>query len=260
MLTIDIPTIVFEILNFLVLAALLYVLLFRPILRGVSARAESRKQAEEDIARQLMEAQALRTELEERLAAVDDQIAAVVAEAQDRMEETRRSTLQSARHEAERILKEAASEARQLQQKAVGDQMDELLSAVRVVSAQLIHQTAPPETHDALVTELNERIWNLGSKEMGQVETIRRSFDKRSPTVVAETARDLEPRQVQELMRTLSALIDHEVELDVRTDPDLIFGLRVRVGDTVINNSVAAKLDKIMADAAASLEETLNHA
>ena len=260
MLTIDIPTIVFEILNFLALTALLYLLLFRPILRGVTARAEARQQAEEDIARQLAEAQALRAQLEERLTAVDHQIGVMVAEAQDRMEETRRSTLESARHEAERILKEAASEARQLQQKAVGDQMDQLLSGIRDVSAELIRQTAPAETHDALVVELNERIWNLGSKEMGQVETIRRSFDKRSPTVVAETARDLEPRQVQELMRTLSALIDHEVELDMRTDPDLIFGLRVRVGDTVINNSVAAKLDKIMEDAGASLQKKLHHA
>ncbi|MBN2555453.1 MAG: F0F1 ATP synthase subunit delta [Anaerolineales bacterium] len=259
MLTIDIPTIVFEILNFLALTALLYYLLFRPILRGVNARAEARQQAEEDIARQLTEAQALRAHLEERLAAVDHQISVMVAEAQDHMEETRRSTLESARHEAERILKEAASEARQLQQKAVGDQMDQLLSGIRDVSAELIRQTSPAETHDALVTELNERIWNLGSKEMVQVETIRRSFDKRFPTVVAETALDLKPRQVQELMRTLSALIDHEVELDVRTDPDLIFGLRVRVGDTVINNSVAAKLDKIMEDAGALLQEKLNH-
>jgi len=46
----------------------------------------------------------------------------------------------------------------------------------------------------------------------------------------------------------------------VRTDPDLIFGLRVRVGDTVINNSVAAKLDKIMEDAGASLQKKLHHA
>lgn len=261
MLTIDIPTIIFEIINFLVLAALLYVLLFRPILRGINDRAEERRQTEERIAASLHETEAMRAELEARLADVDKQIAAIVSEAQDRMDESRRNTLQSARLEAERILKEAASEARQLQQKTISDSMDDLLATMREVNTEVIRQTAAPDTHNHLVQELNDRIWQLGSKEMDQVDAIRRSLGERAePTVVAETAKKLEPKQVQELRRTLSALVDREVELDINVNPDLILGLRVRVGDTLINNSIADKLDKILRDASASLQEALNHA
>jgi len=61
-------------------------------------------------------------------------------------------------------------------------------------------------------------------------------------------------------MRTLSALVDREVELDIKTNPELIMGLRVRVGDTLINNTIADKLDTILRDAASSLQEALNHA
>jgi len=260
MLNIDIPTIVFEIINFLVLAALLYVLLFKPILRGINTRAEQQRKSKEDIAARLAEAETLRAQLEARLADVDQQIADIVGEAQDRMDEARRGTIQSARHEAERILKEAASEAKQLQQKAVTDSMEELLIALREISGQVLQQTAAPDTHDRLVHELNDRIWKLGSKEMDQVEAIRRSIGDRSPIIVAETARELEPKQVQELMRTLSALVDREVELDIKTNPELIMGLRVRVGDTLINNTIADKLDTILRDAASSLQEALNHA
>jgi len=196
MLNIDIPTIVFEIINFLVLAALLYVLLFKPILRGINTRAEQQRKSKEDIAARLAEAETLRAQLEARLADVDQQIADIVGEAQDRMDEARRGTIQSARHEAERILKEAASEAKQLQQKAVTDSMEELLIALREISGQVLQQTAAPDTHDRLVHELNDRIWKLGSKEMDQVEAIRRSIGDRSPIIVAETARELEPKQV----------------------------------------------------------------
>jgi F0F1-type ATP synthase delta subunit len=60
-------------------------------------------------------------------------------------------------------------------------------------------------------------------------------------------------------MQTLNALVDDEVELDIEKDPELICGLSVRVGDVVINNSIAAKLDSILDSASDSLWEKLNH-
>jgi F0F1-type ATP synthase delta subunit len=95
---------------------------------------------------------------------------------------------------------------------------------------------------------------------MDQVQAIRRSLDKRSPTVFAESARPLDEGQVQELQETLSALIDKEVDLEIKTDPDLIGGLRVRVGDTLINNTLAAKMNEILNQASASIREKMEHA
>ena len=201
-----------------------------------------------------------RSELETRLAHVDDQIAEIIRDAQERMEEIRQTTINNARQEAERILKAANSEAGQLQEKAVSDHMDEILEAIREVSQQVIRQTTPKEVHNQLVKELNERIWQLGSGEMDQVQAIRRSLDQRSPTVFADTAREMSESQVQELRATLSALIDKEVDLEINIDKDLISGLQVRVGDTLINNSLSSKLDKILDDADSSIRERMENA
>ena len=260
MLNFDIPTIIFEIINFLVLTALLYYLLFRPIQRRVNQRAEEKSRQKEEITRQLEEAESMREELETRLAHVDDQIAEIIRDAQERMEEIRQTTINNARQEAERILKAANSEAGQLQEKAVSDHMDEILEAIREVSQQVIRQTTPKEVHNQLVKELNERIWQLGSGEMDQVQAIRRSLDQRSPTVFADTAREMSESQVQELRATLSALIDKEVDLEINIDKDLISGLQVRVGDTLINNSLSSKLDKILDDADSSIRERMENA
>lgn len=260
MLNFDIPTIIFEIINFLVLTGLLYLLLFKPIKRRVNQRAEERLQQEKEIAQKLEQAESLRQELDQRLDNIEAQISQIIGDAQERMEEIRASTIENTRLEAERILKAAASEGGQLQEKAVSDHMDEILEAIRVISQQVLHQTSPPEVHDHLVKGLNERIWQLGSGEMDQVQTIRRSLDERSPTVFADTAREMSESQVQELRDTLSALVDKEVELEINIDKDLISGLRVRVGDTLINNSLASKLDEILDDAEFSIRERMENA
>ncbi len=259
MLNLNIPTIIFEVINFLVLTGLLYMLLFRPIQRQVNRRAEERQSQQEEIARKLAQAESMREELDQRLKNVDQQVDEILSKAQERMEEIRRSTIDTARQEAERIIKAAASESGQLQEKAVSDHMDEILDAIREVSQRVIRETTPEEAHNQLVLELNDRIWQLGSGEMDQVHAIRRSLDERSPTVFAESARPLNEKQDQELRETLSALIDKEVDLEVSTMPELIGGLRVRVGDTLINNTLAAKLDEILNQASEAIRERMEH-
>lgn len=260
MLSLDIPTIVFEILNFLLLSVLLYHFLFRPVIRSVRERAEEKERLMKDAQQELEEAERYRAELEMRLHQADKQISDIVNDAQDRLEEARRVIIGSARREAERILKEASVEAQQLQKKAVSDHMEQLVQAIRDISGSVIRESAPEEIHDNLVKQLNDRIWQLGSKEMDQVETIRRSLDERSPTVFVETAHELGVRHQQDLMRTLTALIDRDVELELTTNPDLILGIRVRVGDTIINNSVAAQLDEVLARASEDFENRVSYA
>jgi F-type H+-transporting ATPase subunit b len=260
MLNLDIPTIVFEILNFLVLTVLLYQFLFKPVIRSVREKAEEKEALKKAAEENLAEAERYRSELEERLRQADGQVSNIVNEAQDRLEEMRTVIIGSARKEAERIIHEASLEARQVQQKAMADHFEELMAVIKEVSGQVISQSAPPEVHDNLVQQLNDRIWQLGSKEMEQVEAIRHSLDERSPTVFVETAHDLSIKHQQELMRTLTALIDRDVELELSTNPELILGIRVRVGDTIINSSIASQLDEILHEAAKEFEDKLTYA
>ncbi len=259
MLNLNIPTIVFQIFNFLVLSFLLYRFLFRPVMKNVREHAEQKLAMEKATQEKLEDAERLRSELEERLQAANEEVQGIVNDAQDRLEDIHKVLVASARKEADRILKEAHLEARQLQQKAMQDHKKELLKSIREISGQIIRTAAPAEIQNRFVEQLNQRIWQLGNKEMDQVETIRRSLDERSPTVFVESAHELSIEHRQELMQTLTALVDRDVELDLRTKPDLFLGLRVRVGDTVINNTIASHLDEIMQDTEGLLEERMSH-
>ncbi|MHB0856048.1 MAG: F0F1 ATP synthase subunit delta [Anaerolineae bacterium] len=259
MLELDIPTIIFEIVNFLVLSAALYFWVFRRVMRSVNERREQKELAERETQRSLEEAAALKAEWEERMANIDEQIEQIMVKAQEQMEADQHALLRDAQHMAEQILAQAQSEASRVQQLAMQEFQDELVDAVLEVGSRVIGQSAPPELHDTLVQQLNDRLWELGRTDMQMVETIRRSLQERAPTVQATSAHSLTPDQQRLLMRTLSALADHNVTLDLHIDPTLAAGLRIRMGDTIVDNSVATQMSELRQTVSDALKERVLH-
>lgn len=257
MLNLDWATIVFEILNFLLLTVLLYRFLFQPVMRNVRERAAEKERLAREMAQDRQAAARARAELEERLARADEEAAAIITRAQQQAEVERTELLQEAYAEAERILARAHTDAHRLQQQAMADFHDELLDAILDISGQVIHRTAPPELHHALVQQLNNRIWELGRSEIQRVETIRRSLGERAPTAFVTTAQPLSPELQGLLVRTFSALADHSVHLELRTDPALAVGLRVRLGDMVVDNSIGGQLAELRQDVAQALRDSI---
>jgi F-type H+-transporting ATPase subunit b len=255
MLNLDAATIAFQIINFFVLAVLLYRLLFRPVMHGIKRRAAEREQQARQLAQERQDAAELRAELEARLAGAEEEVSAVIAQAREQAEAERAELLQEAQDEVERILVEAAADANQMRQQAVDEFHEDLLDTILEISGQVIRSAAPPELHDALVQQLSDRIWELGRSEMERVETFRRSLGDREPTAYVTTARQLSPDQQGLLVRTFTALADRHVNLEMRTDPTLAAGLQVRMGDVVVGNSVAGQLGELRETVSQALEE-----
>jgi F-type H+-transporting ATPase subunit b len=255
MLNLDFATIAFQIINFLALAALLYYFLFRPVMSGVKARAAEKERLARKMTQDQEEVGKLRAELEERLANADEEAAAIITEAQEQAEAERTALLEEAQAEAERILVEAHADAQRLRQQAVEDFHEDVLDAILEISGQVIGRTTPPEVHDALVQQLNDRIWELGRHEMERVETIRRSLSDRAPTAYVTSAQPLSAEQQGQLVRTFTALADRHVNLELRIEPDLAAGLRVRLGDMVVDNSIAGQLNGLREAVSKALRE-----
>ncbi len=257
MLNLDVWTIAFQIINFLALAAALYYLLFRPVMRNVKERAVEKEQLAHEMAQDRQEAAELRAELEARLAHADEEAAAIVATAREQAEAERKALLQETETEVERILTEAHADAHRLRQQAVDDAHADLLDAILEVSGWVIGRTAPPEVHDALVQQLSDRIWELGRSEMERVETFRRSLGDRVPTAYVTTARPLSPEQQGLLARTFTALADRHVNLELKTDPALAAGIWARLGDTLVDNSVGGQLAELRETVSEMLKERM---
>jgi F-type H+-transporting ATPase subunit b len=259
MIDLDIATIAFQIINFLALAALLYYFLFRPVMRNIKKRAAERERLAREIAQNREAAARLRAELEARLEHAGEEAATVIARAEEQAKTDREALLQEAQGEVERILVEAHADAHRLRSQTVGDFHDELLDAILEISGHVIGQAAPPEAHDALVQQLCDRIWELGRSEMERVDAFRRSLGERAPTAYVTTARSLSSEQQGLLARTFNALADRRVNLELNIDPALAAGIRVRLGDFIVDNSVAGQLAELREAVSKALEERMAH-
>jgi F0F1-type ATP synthase membrane subunit b/b' len=248
MLDLDLTTILLEILNFLALSAGLYYLLFRPVIRRVEARAAEKARAQREMQRSLQEAEAHKAELERRLAGVDSEIDRLLDEARERIERERRQMLEAIRAEAEQAREDAEADIQRLQKQELKEFNRYVLNTLIALSGELIEKAAPLEVHDRLVREANDFVWQLGKENPREVETLRRSLGDRTPTVHIVSARELSPDQQRTLAKTFSALTDRSVNFELETDPHLYGGVRVRVGDMLIDNSIAAQLQRIQSE------------
>jgi F-type H+-transporting ATPase subunit b len=257
MLRIDWATIAFQAINFLVLAGALYYFAFRPVMERVQRRRAEKQETMREIYEDRQEVARLREQLEERLRAAEEEADEIVTEAQKHAEAERQRMLEEVEGDIEAMLGDAREDVQQMRRQAVDAFHDELIDAILDVGAEVIRQAAPPEVHDTLAAQLNDRIWEMGREEMERVRAFRRSLGERTPTARVTTAKPLTSEQQGELARTLTALADRNVDIQMEADPSLAAGMRVRLGDIVVDNSIAGRLEELQGETSEALQERL---
>lgn len=259
MLNPNLTTVIFQIVNFLVLVGLLYLLFFKPVMRTVQARVARHEHMQAQLAEDQATSTRLRGELEKRLADLDEEMAKLISDARERAEAERVAVLRQAQSEVEHRLVEAEMNAYRIRQQAIDESHDQLIDAVLEIGGRVIGQIAAPELHDAMVAQLCERIRDMSRYENARVEAFRRALGERTPTVTITSARPLSPEVQGMLVRTFSGLVDRTPYLELRTDPALALGLSVRVGDIMVDNSIAGQLATMRDSVSQGLQEHLSH-
>ncbi len=245
MLDINLTTILFQLVNFAIMAALLYFLLFKRVSAAVQERKEKLAAIEAQTMANLAASEQAKEEVENQIAHAQSLIDEKVSQAKSELEVNRFQIMDTTRQEAERIIKEAVTTAEVEQKRSLEKYNDDLTSAIIEIVKNLLHQYSPEVIHNSLVQQTNERIWELGKKEMDRVETIRRSLKDREPTLSLESAFPLSKEQQANLIRTFSALADKNLKLDMSINKELGSGIRIRLGDFIIDNSLDALLTDI---------------
>lgn len=255
----NLVTILSQIINFLIVAYVLNRFVFQPVMQRAREHTAEKHAQLQAIEQEKENVSALRAELESRLEGAESEAAAIVREARERGEEARREILDEAQTEVERILEEAHNDAARLRRQSAAEFHSELLGAILDVSGLIIGQVAPPEVHETMVEELNNRVWEMGRSEMPRVTALRRSLGDRTPSVMVRTAKQLSPVQQGKLVRTFTALADRNVNLDIELAEELGVGMRARVGDLVLDNSIAGKLESLRDTVSDALRERVAH-
>lgn len=257
MLDLDISTILWQTFNFLVFTGLLYYFLFRPMSARIKAVAAEKEQLQRELLADREAAAALRVELETRMASTEEEAALIIEAAENQAELDRVALMQEVQAEVEHILTEAQVDAYRLKRQAVDEFHEDLLRAVLDVSALTIGRVSPEQLQDALLKQLNDSVWELGRTDMQRVELLRRSLGARTPVVIVRSAKPLTAEQQGQLVRTFTALADRNITLDLKIDPALGLGICVRIGDFVLDNTIADKLGTLREEVLDTLKERL---
>lgn len=255
MLDIDLGTILWQTVNFIIVAVILNFLVFKPIVKKSEAQSKKKAklmaQTEKNEAESAIELQNIKN----RLANFDQELQKIADETYDHNKELQQELLEATLEESERIIQDAVVEARKNQMVDFKQQQSKMIEIIMKLSAETIKKVLPPEVHNNLITELVAKIWDLGTTNMHQVNFIRESLAGRTPVIDVSTPLALTTEQTGNLIRTFSALADNDVNLEIEMDESLIAGIKVIIGDQIIENSIRSQLNQIESD----VEKTLEH-
>jgi len=245
MLEIDITTLIFQIINFLVLVIALYFLLFRKIIQRAESRRQEIEKIQSEIEADLENAEKLKADLEQEIKNIDARIEEAFNKAKKDLEDIRNKVLDDTREQAEQLLKQRHEDFRLAQDQSMEDLHEEVVATSLSLAKEVLQKVAPEDLHANMIKEVNDRVLEFGRKEMARVQTIRNSLSDREPIVFIDSAKPLQKDQQASIIRNFSALADRNVKLEIKVDENLICGIRVRLGDYIIDHSLQSKLAEI---------------
>lgn len=137
-LNIDWQQILLHLLNFLILAAGLYLLLYKPVLKFMKKRTEYYESQEQQANQAKEEAQMLKQEYEKRLEDSTQEINHMKSEEMKKATKDTEQLLDDAKAQSEKILTEARKEAQAYKKKVVKTTQQEMASMIVTASQKLL--------------------------------------------------------------------------------------------------------------------------
>jgi F-type H+-transporting ATPase subunit b len=222
---IDWFTIVAQIVNFLILVALLKHFLYGRVIEAMDER-------ERKIASRLEDAEKKQEEAENE--------AASHRKKNQELEERRKEFLSKAREEAEKERKELNQDVReeidQLQtrwREAIRQEKDSFLRELRQrvneqvchIARQAMKDLADADLEGQIINTFIERLKNLGEKEQ---KAINASLGDGDHLMTIMSAFEIASNDRQKITKALKNTIKEDVEVEYQTSPDMILGVELR--------------------------------
>ncbi len=155
-LNIDLQQIFLHLLNFTILFAALYFLLYDPIRKFMDQREAWYAEQERQAAEKLAQAEQLRSEHEAKLAQAGEEIRAQKEQAMQEAAREAQSQLQQAKQEASHMISRARAEAQAEHDHALGQARKEIAAMVAEAAGKLIADSTS-DAYDQFLAAVKER-------------------------------------------------------------------------------------------------------
>lgn len=227
-----------QIFNFLILFVILRAWVFKPIVSMLENRREKIAQGLED-ARVAEEARAkAEQEAEKIIAEAQQQANQRVREATQRAEEAAREIRMEAEAEATKIREDAAVEAEQAKREALGELRGQIAALAMAAAQKLIGEALDEQRQRALINDF------FSGVKSGRVEVVEgeKISGQSAEITSAVPLTDEEQAKVKD---DVLAKLGGSATVTFKVDPSILGGLIVRVGDRVLDGSVAGRLENM---------------
>lgn len=150
-LNIDWQQILLHLLNFVILFAGLWLLLYKPVKKFMQGRKEKYEQMDADAQKKTAEAEEKRAEYEQKLAAADAEIAKKRADAGKELDSFETMRRAAAEEEASAIVAAARESAAREKERAVSEARSEIAGLVTEATEKLVLHESTSEAYDSFL-------------------------------------------------------------------------------------------------------------
>ncbi len=157
----DSNTMIWSIINFFVLLAILYKFLYQPVLKMFDQRKE-------EVANNLSHAEASRKEAEEmfadykkQLADASSEAAEIINKAGKTAEESKNALIAQAREEAAAIFAKAQEEIRREKERALKEVRNEIADLAVLAAGKVLEKSITKEDHEKMIEDFVSQVENL---------------------------------------------------------------------------------------------------
>lgn len=242
MIDINWSTLLLQIVNFLVMVAILTKFFFKPVVKILDERSKKVTSALEEAERREREAAAMRAEYEDRLVKVQEKVIAMRQQAQDEIERTRRQMMAETQEELRALREKTAHELEEMRRQAMLRHRRELGELVVQLSGRLMREAGGEALQRASVERFIEQLAALPPEQYSHVLA---DEEVESVLVHLTSAGELEPETISEIEKLIVDMVHRPVEIKHAINPALIAGATVRFGDLLADGSLAGQLKKL---------------
>jgi F-type H+-transporting ATPase subunit b len=262
MVNINWSTLLFQIINFLVMVLILTRFFFKPVVRILDERSKKVTSALDEAQRREQEAAEIRTQYEKKLAETQEQVLAMKQQAQEDVDQARQRVLDDTRAEIQKMREKTERELGEARHQAIIQHQHELGSLVTTLSGQLVQETGGVPFQKASLEDFVTRLIEMPSEEYRRALAALEATAEAGAEASADasdgasgegevlhvqlvSAYEADAESIARIEQRLQEMTGRQVTIRRKVDPSLIAGARMRFGDVVIDGSVAGQLREL---------------
>jgi len=227
----------FQVFNFTILVILLYALAYKPILNMLETRKKKIAQGIED-ARVAADARAnAEKEAQEIINKAQAEAAQKIREATERADGVAQEIQSKAEAEASKAREEALASAVEERDRILADLRGQIAALAIAAANKLIGESLDEKRQHALIDEF------FSGVKGGKVVVLEDTELPSNASAHVTTALPLTPNEQDNIKQSLAAQIGQDAKINFKVNPSILGGLIIRVGDKVVDGSVAGQLE-----------------